>query len=362
MTVVIDALENGGTQRVAMHLLSAWVAAGHPVSVITLHDASNDYFKLPKEAVRFVIGGVRRSRTPLAGVLANLQRIRRLRRALKASGPRAILSFITSTNILVILASLGLGIRVVISERNDPLRQNPGLRWKVLRRMLYRLADIVTANSTHAIDVMAGYVPRRKLIMMPNPVLQPDTIARPHESRTLINVGRLVPQKGQRIIVSAFARVSLEFSDWRLLILGEGPERRGLMKCIDDHKLGDRASLPGNVSDPTAHYNAAGVFVLASAYEGTPNALLEAMSHGLPCIVPDNLPGALEHVQDGISGLVYRAGNQDDLVRCLFLLIRDPSLRVRLGREARERMRAYSLERIVKVWNGLLFQPRPPSA
>ncbi len=65
-----------------------------------------------------------------------------------------------------------------------------------------------------------------------------------------------------------------------------------------------------------------------------PNTLLEAMAHGLPCIVPDSLPGALQYVDQEVSGLIYRFGDTEDLARCIARLMTDPRLRVRLGQKA----------------------------
>jgi glycosyltransferase involved in cell wall biosynthesis len=288
----------------------------------------------------------------------NLRMILRLRQILRRDRPKAVLSFIATTNTFVILASLGLGLRILVSERNDPLRQDLGPLWGLLRRLLYRFAQVVSANTTHAIDVMADYVPREKLVMIPNPVSTEVTCAHPGRSRTILNVGRLVPQKGQDEIIAAFAAISDDYPDWRLSIIGDGPLRARYLECVRRQDLTHRIALPGNVVEPSAYYESAAMFVLASAYEGTPNTLLEAMAHALPCIVPDCLPGALEHVEDGATGLVYRAGDMSDLVRCIATLASDPELRIRLGRRARKRVRHLSVDNVQQRWDELLFPTR----
>jgi glycosyltransferase involved in cell wall biosynthesis len=317
-----------------------------------------DFFKLPPTVQRSNVGPCAPPRGRIATHYANLKAIVRIRRRLREDRPRAVLSFVATMNIFVILASLGLGLRVLVSERNDPLRQDIGPLWGLLRKLLYRRAEVVSANSLHAIDVMAGYVPSNKLIMIPNPVTIDVTCAQPGESCTILSVGRLVPQKGQDAIIDAFAGIVRNYPDWHLSIIGDGPllseyleqaRRRNLTRCI---------ALPGNVADPGKHYERAAVFVLASAYEGTPNTLLEAMAHALPCVVPDCLPGALEYIDHGVTGLVYHAGDLNDLVSCLALLAGDPELRTRLGRRARERVRHLSVDSVRQQWDNLLF-PAP---
>jgi GalNAc-alpha-(1->4)-GalNAc-alpha-(1->3)-diNAcBac-PP-undecaprenol alpha-1,4-N-acetyl-D-galactosaminyltransferase len=269
-----------------------------------------------------------------------------------------VLSVLTATNVIVILASLGLGLRIVVSERNDPTRQKAGLLWASLRRLLYRRATVVTANTDHAVEAMMAYVPEHKLATVPNPVALQVTLAEPASARTILNVGRLVPAKGQSAIVAAFSSLTRANPDWRLCILGDGPLRDALSRDIEKNDLADRVALPGNVLNPGDFYATAAIFVLASAYEGVPNTLLEAMAHGLPCIVPDSLPGALQYVDQEVSGLIYRFGDTEDLARCIARLMADPELRVRLGQKARARMQALSIENVIRLWDETLNLPQ----
>ena len=95
-------------------------------------------------------------------------------------------------------------------------------------------------------------------------------------------VGRLIRAKGFDLLVQAFARAATARPEWSLTIFGEGPERANLEAQVRDLGLGDRVDLPGRVSDPLEHLACAHAFALSSRYEGFPNALLEAMSCGLP--------------------------------------------------------------------------------
>jgi UDP-N-acetylglucosamine:LPS N-acetylglucosamine transferase len=192
ITFVIAGLRSGGAQRVATSLIESWAAQGRLVSVITKEPPDTDFFRLPPTVQRTSIGPREAPKGRMAAHCTNLRTIFRLRRHLRQDQPRAVLSFIATTNIFVILASRGLGLRILVSERNDPLRQDLGPLWSLLRRLLYRRAEVVSANSLHAIDVMAGYVPSNKLIMVPNPVSVDVECAQPGESRTILSVGSMV--------------------------------------------------------------------------------------------------------------------------------------------------------------------------
>lgn len=354
LAFVIADLSGGGAQRVATIMLREWARRGRDVRLLTFEGPEGDFFRPPPQVRRIVVGATGRSPHVLAAIAANVSRLVELRRALRATEASTVISFITATNVLVILASRGLGMRVIVSERNDPSRQNPGRLWRLLRWTTYRFADVVTANSRQALRAMKGYVSERKLAVLPNPVELPIWAAGPAAARVVLNVGRLVPQKGQGLLIEAFAAMGASRDGWSLTILGEGPERARLSDMVERHKLAPDVALPGAVDDPSGYYRRAAIFVMPSYYEGTPNALLEAMAAGLPCIVSDQLPGALEHVENGVTGLVFRSGDAGHLGECLIRLSGDGALRARLGQAARGRMRRFSPDRVLEEWDRLV--------
>ncbi|WP_282611383.1 glycosyltransferase [Pelagibius sp. Alg239-R121] len=351
-------MRGGGAQRVAKNLIDAWVQKGRRVQVITWMAQETDFYRLPVDVQRVVVGQKPSDAGRAAAHLFNLGAIFKIRRHLRESKPKAAISFITVTNIFLILASLGLRRRIIISERNDPTRQEVGFLWENLRWLLYRFADVVTANTKHAVMAMEDYVPRQKLLSVRNPVILQHTGVDCERLPVILSVGRLDPQKNHRLIIEALGRLGIKAQGWSLQILGEGRERDILSDLTEYNGLSERVTLLGLVTDPNPYYRAASIFVLSSIYEGTPNALLEAMAHGLPCIVSDSLPGALEYIEDDVSGLVFRSDDAEHLAECMQSLIDQPELRWRLGREARRRMENYSLEIVSAQWDRLLF-PSP---
>jgi GalNAc-alpha-(1->4)-GalNAc-alpha-(1->3)-diNAcBac-PP-undecaprenol alpha-1,4-N-acetyl-D-galactosaminyltransferase len=323
--------------------------------VITLANSDQDFFVLDPAVQRVVIGGIRDSHTLVHGLIANICRIIWLRRALREAHAKIILSFIAATNILVILASFGLYSRVIISERNDPARQSFGWIWDCLRRLLYRYADLATANSQGAVESMRGYVPGQKLAVVPNPLFVPArTIPGERVCPTILTVGRLTHQKAYDVLLEGFARISSHAPYWRLVIVGDGDLGETLRAQAEDLGISDRVDWHGRVKDPFAYYTAADIFVLVSRYEGIPNVLLEAMSCGLPVIVSDASPGPLEYVKHGVTGLVVPVDDVPSLVIALERLINDPRLRRRLGDAARARVAECKLPTVLRIWEKVL--------
>ena len=355
LVLVINDLKAGGAQRVLTTLANAWSGQGRQVCIITLAGSDTDFFPLEDGVRRIAIGRPRRSRTRLSGCMRSLRRIAALRRSLQQSTPAVIVSFLPVMNILTVLAAAGLGCPVVLCERNDPGRQELKWPWGLLRRRLYRRADIITANSRGVLDTLGAYVPENRLSFVPNPVTVTAVPARTGgDAAAILAVGRLVYQKAYDILLEAFARIAPAHPDWRLDIIGDGPLKNALYLQAQQLGIGARVAFHGTVADPFPYYRSAAVYVLPSRFEGMPNALLEAMACGLPAIVSSASPGPLEYVRHGQTGLVVPPEDSAALAGALQLLIGDPDLRRRLGAAAASCLTGCTLQEVLQVWEDIL--------
>ncbi|HMR30436.1 MAG TPA: glycosyltransferase [Geminicoccaceae bacterium] len=271
------------------------------------------------------------------------------------------LAFLGATNIVAALARQGLPTRLVISERNDPARQELMPVWQELRPLMYGAADVVTANSRGAVETMRAWMPASHLAYVPNPLrVPPDPGTRRSRSGPrFISVGRLVPQKRVDLVIEAFARLD-GLDGWTLEVLGDGPERSGLDSLVALRGIAARVRFHGHV-DPFSHLYASDIFVLASDFEGMPNALLEAMACGVVPIVNDATPGPLEFVEHDVTGLVVPAGDLGALAGAMRELATDELRRARLAAAARERMEELALDHVLETWAGVLRLPEPPA-
>ena len=167
-------------------------------------------------------------------------------------------------------------------------------------------------------------------------------------------MGRLDPGKRFDLVIDSFADVAPDHPDWRLVILGDGPERGALAERIDRHGLSERIALPGAVARPDSVLERCRLFVLASDYEGFPNALCEAMACGLPVVATDCPVGPREIVRDGVDGVLVPPGDRRALSGALHQLMGDDGRRDRLGRSAREISRRLAPAEILDRWDDLL--------
>jgi glycosyltransferase involved in cell wall biosynthesis len=150
-------------------------------------------------------------------------------------------------------------------------------------------------------------------------------------------VGRLEPQKRFDLLLDAFAVINQRFPRARLLIVGDGSSRKALDTQINALQLGDRCRLVGHLDDVVPAYHAFDLLVQSSDYEGTPNAVLEAMAFEVP-IVATAAGGTAEIVRDGVDGRVVPSGQVDLLIRDVTRALEDPAGATAMAQQARLRV------------------------
>jgi glycosyltransferase involved in cell wall biosynthesis len=285
-----------------------------------------------------------------------VRRIRALRLVLLAEKPDAVLSFLTETNVLTILASLGLRTRLVISERGNPAFDTTVSRWlSTLRRRLYRLSDAVVAQTDAAAQWIARNCGARTRVI-PN-VLRDLPIPGRAREPLIVAVGRLARQKGFDLLVRAFAQVAGEFPGWNVAILGEGGEHGHLQQLCSELGVAGQIALMGRVADVDSWLARAAVVVQPSRFEGFPNALLEAMGMEAAVISADCPSGPSELIENGVNGRLVPVEDVGALTGALRQLLADPDMRARLGREAGKVRDRFHAKRIMAEWNQCLLAP-----
>jgi glycosyltransferase involved in cell wall biosynthesis len=226
-------------------------------------------------------------------------------------------------------------------------------RFGLIFRGLYRPFQVVAGNSRAVMRSLAPYARPDQLVALDNGIdlekfdchrQEPLTLAVPQaQGPVLIAVGRLLPSKGQELVVDALALLLPDHPRLMLWIVGEGGARKSLERRMAAQGLQAHVALLGQRSDVPALLRRATVFVNASALEGMSNAVLEGMAAGLPSVVAD-APGVSEcHVPD-VTGLVVNRDPQS-LARGVAQLLADPARAQVMGLEARRRVEAvYSIE------------------
>jgi len=351
---VITAMGCGGAERVLAALARHLAARGHGVRLHVLNEP-DVFFDLP--AAVEVRAFARAPHAAAARATRPWRRLRWLREQLAAASPDVVVSFIEVANVLALLAARGLGLPVVVAERSNPHRHPVPWPYGWLRPWLYRGAARVVVQTEATAAWARRLVAPERVAVLPNPVWPPGD-AEPElalgPGRWLVSMGRLVPLKRFDMILEVFAQLAPRHPEWSLLILGEGEQRPALERAVMRHGLGGRVLLPGAVRAPAALLRRCDLFVLASEYEGFPNALGEAMACGLPAVAFDCPTGPAEIVRDGVDGVLLPNGDRQALQAALDRLMADDQARLRLAARAGEVVQRFDAARILARWEALV--------
>jgi GalNAc-alpha-(1->4)-GalNAc-alpha-(1->3)-diNAcBac-PP-undecaprenol alpha-1,4-N-acetyl-D-galactosaminyltransferase len=297
-------------------------------------------------------GTLSKASAAIVGLPRIISSIASIRRAARRKPELVFLPFLTGTALITLAATLGLSNPVIVCERNDPSRQRHGWHVELLKRLLYPRAAAITVNAPrqaardHLVHVSRG----RPVHFVPNP--RPKGIPRAdvRSSRVILSVGRLVPQKRHTTLIEAFAQVHERIPEWTLRVAGDGPLRETLTELIVRLDLEEKVELLQHIDDIGQLYASAGLFVLPSDYEGTSNALLEAASAGLPCIVSAEIapPGGRE------AFLTAPAGSSAELANLVLLACTDADMRAALGNAARNWVSRPTDAEVLSAWANAL--------
>jgi GalNAc-alpha-(1->4)-GalNAc-alpha-(1->3)-diNAcBac-PP-undecaprenol alpha-1,4-N-acetyl-D-galactosaminyltransferase len=364
----VSSMHAGGAERVAATLASGWARRGDSVTLAPTYTKKGSCFYSLNPAVRLVwvadrMGWLGRTLFP------SLSKWFAIRRLVRESNPDVIISFLTNVNVVILFATRGLGVPVIVCERTNPaFSSSAGTFLQRLRRFSYPWADAVVLQSQDSVDAFKQMVPRVKtLLVVPNP-LPPDlrdvdiTPAVPAPARRLVlGMGRLVPSKRFDALIQAFAALATDYPDWDLVIWGDGPQRDELIQQIQETGLASRISLPGRTEQPWQEMAKADIFVLTSQVEGFPNVLLEAMALGRACVTVDCPSGPRELSQDGKYALLTPLDDQPALCRAMAQLMDDSTLRDVMGRHAAASVQErYGLPEIMLRWDDAMAKVQPP--
>ena len=355
LLLVIGTLQSGGAERQISDMANYWAARDWKVILATWSGPEiADFYPIDKRVLRVRLsmkakGSMKRSR-----IRANLRRVAQLRRLLVSTRPDVALSFLTEVNVVTILAGAGLKLRVVVSERVQPaLHHALPWTWRILRRILYRWADAVVAQTKDAAQWLTRNC-RTAVTVIPNALRSlPDPTG--EREASIVAVGRLAHQKGFDVLLRAFARIAPAFQDWRLTIIGEGEERQNLTRLCGELLLDDRVEFAGQRPDTVAWLAHAGLVVQPSRFEGFPNVVLEGMGLGAAVISANCASGPSDIIEDGINGRLVPVDDVDKLAEVMTELLSCPDERDRLGRAASTVRERFRQDLVMDQWEACLF-------
>lgn len=348
---IISQLTNGGAEREVAAFANELVEMGEEVHIACIHDEQDDYV-VDARVHRHLLRVSRLSVRAFRNICTQLLMAAQLR---KIHGD-VILSFYVPHNyyIRLFLSTLFSKTRLIYTVRGNTDREIPDKRDRRRKELACRFADGVWIQT----EEQRQFYPRtiqKKMFVVHN-ILDTGFLEiqrkEPGQIVRFISVGRLHPQKNQKLLIEAFAQMIRRTGNTSATLTIYGQSRKSyrrteeeLRELVSRFQLEDRIFLPGRAKDIERKYKEADAFVFASDYEGCPNALMEAMASGLPCISTDCPTGPSLLIKDRKNGLLIPVGDTEAMSRAMEYLIDHPKDADRLGREARQRMREWGTAR-----------------
>jgi GalNAc-alpha-(1->4)-GalNAc-alpha-(1->3)-diNAcBac-PP-undecaprenol alpha-1,4-N-acetyl-D-galactosaminyltransferase len=358
--LVGSSMTAGGAERVAATLVNHWSTNGHKVALVTVASTDDDFYPLEPRITRIALDLLRCSRNWRDFVINNFTRIRKLRSAIRDFKPEIIISFIDTTNVRMLLASIGTGIPLIVEEHIDPTQHPLGNIVKLLRRVLYKRASAVVVLTPGIAQWASSFVKSEAIHVIPNPIslqFHKNGLVEPaRDGHRVIAIGRLEVQKGFDMLLRAFAQNAQQHPSWTLMVIGDGSERDRLQALAAALQISDRVKWERAVKEPEKELHRSDLFVLSSRYEGLPMVLLEAMACGLPVVSFDCPSGPREIIHDGEDGLLVPANEIGALAAAMDRLMSSEDERKRLGERAAHVVERFGLAKVATMWTELFEQ------
>jgi len=347
----------GGAERRITELAGALALRGFNVHLASWDkETSEDFYPLAPAVTRHKLGTT-------GGWSGKLLRVHRLAGLLRRNKIDVLIGFVMSGDKTVFAAARLAGVRLIAAERNAPEMYR--LRYNAVQRTTsfacLHLCDRITVQFK---DYIHGYPAslRDRIAVIANPVHPAQLTAKPAEPNpagryTLLAAGRLDPlQKRFDHLLLAFTALADLHPDWDLRLIGDGPHEHQLRQMTAELGLTRRVRFQPTTSDVFSAYAEAHLFAIPSLWEGFPNVLAEAMSHGLPAVGYRQVQGVAQLIEDGVSG--WLADGRSDpgaFAASLSAAMSEAGERKRRGRQAQLAMAAYAPATQYDFWVQLIL-------
>lgn len=344
---VISSLGSGGAERVVSELANYFCKKDIEVSILLI---SNDNVSYEiDENVKIIYGSNQiDGKNRISDFFSRISLIRKYVRLIQ---PSITISFLSTINIYSCLALGFSKNKLIVSERNDPKRSPDESIKRIIRNIVYYFSEGYVFQTDEARNYFCRKI-KNKGVVIANPI-KPDLpdVYNGDRAKKIVAVGRLEEQKNYSLLIKSFNLIADEFKDYKVEIYGEGQERNKLEKQISDLNLSNRVLLMGRHNDVHDRIKDASLYVLSSHYEGMPNALMEAMALGLPCIATNCSGGGPKKlITNGVNGILVENDDEVALSKEITLVLQGSQISKDLSNKATLVRSDFSIDIIGGLW------------
>ncbi|MGV3486297.1 MAG: glycosyltransferase [Planctomycetaceae bacterium] len=380
---MISSMEGGGSERQTLLLLRHLSRERFLPELMVLRRGGSLYDQIPSDVpVHCLSDGLPRWRVRWPGRIHHAQ-VAALRKLLVDREIAVVYDRTFHMSLIAGPAAAAAGVPRVSTIVSPPSRAvplNAGKFVAIKRRRLARAyataKQVIAVSQPTAVDARRYYgLTARQVLVIPNPVDQEELIglasadaAPPRDARyTIVCVGRMSEEKGQRDLLLALDRLRRHYPDFqlpRLWLVGDGPQRKAMEAMSAKLRLEDCVVFVGHVTNPAPWVATADALCLPSLFEGFPNVMLEAMALGTPVIASDlpivrSLGRVAANPEDRGRDYVamYHGRDVNELARKIRRLwLNSTATRSRMLSAKNLALRAHSIERILPRIESIMLQ------
>ena len=355
---IIPDFGSGGAQRVMSNLANRFASDGHQVSILCFHsqqEGNAPFYQLDSRIkVLYLPSSFKRNRKRI------IKNAHMARKIFKEIGAELVIAFLLPVTMYAYFATRFSKIKLIVSERNDPRETIRYKYWKPIRNYVFHHADGCVFQTKEA-QRYYGKAVNNKSAVISNPLILfndcKDLIPSRQRSARIVCVGRYDPQKNHLMLIRAFSRFLKKYPDYILEIYGRDFHgyQQVMTDMIGELKLDGKVKLMGACDNLHNLIYDAKMSVLASNYEGMPNALMETVALGIPSIATDcPIGGSAKIIKNNENGILIRMNDEDELVEKMIYLVEHPDCADQLSANGRKIAKQYTIEKIYSEWKALI--------
>ena len=353
----LNCFEQGGAERVVSNLANWLVQEDYEVLAATQWQGEEEFALDPR--VRRIHVGLRPEDEGRGRIAKIFLRFRYLRQLIRSERPDVVISFTRRPNYRALIAAIGTKTPVITAVRQDPKSYYNSMADRILIPLLYPRAAGCVFQTREQMESFPKALQKRSAIIL-NPVNDKylDVPEGGKKEKLVVQSGRLVEFKNQAMLLRAFVKVHEKHPDYSLKIYGpdsfDGTRER-LEAIISKNHAGSYIALMGGSDFLEKELPKAAVYAFSSDYEGMPNALLEAMTMGMPVVATDcPCGGPRTVITHEVNGLLIPVGDEKAMENGINRLIEDQQLAQRLGRQARRIREKINGQAILLQWKSYI--------
>ena len=358
IALLVPTMEIGGVERVFVNLANGLHECGAQVDLVVGRAGGSMGRFVEKDVQVFDLESDRM-----------LKSVPRLAKYLRARDPEALIAGMTHCSAAALLArSVARGKTKIVATEHSTMSKAAancsGLKYRLMplwSRWVFNAADYVIAVSAGVADDLSAQtgIPRDRFRVIYNPAISDALYAsaaapvehpwfQVGEPPVILAVGRLDKAKDFPMLIRAFRHIR-DCRAARLMILGEGPDRRRIEEVVCELHLTQDVALPGSEHNPYRYMNCAAAFALSSAWEGFGIVLVEALALGLPVVSTNCTYGPAEILCDGKYGALVPTGDHEAMARALLCALDGP-----VRRDNSQHVRQFTIRSVASQYISLI--------